>query len=1238
MPANAKSNDLPVKKIKCGKTERISFSRADELVEIPYLIDIQKETYKQFLEKGIGDIISEFSPIEDFSGKAELHFGEYFIDYSAVKYPLAECRRRSLTYSAPIRVKARLVNKETGEVVEQEVLLGDIPLMTEQGSFLISGIDRVVVSQIVRSPSVYFEKNVDKNTGKTTFKNTLIPIKGTWLEFEQTQKDTIKVTIDRSVKVSAGLLLKALGFNEQQIIDLFGKNEYIIATLNDEAQKSEEDALLELSKKLRPSELPNADQIRTYISNLFFTKLRYDLQRVGRYKFNKKLCLANRLPNQKLAKDVKLADGTILKKGTVITKEMAKAIQNSCINGVWVLLPNGKEHYILGNNRVDLDAIIKCNPKELGVLEMVHYPTLEAVLKGAKNKEAKLDAIKDNAENLITRCLTVDDILASVSYLLDLMEGIGSLDIIDHLANRRVSSVGELMSFALHAGMVKLAQLARESMQGQDLTQASPSTIINARNVNKALMDFMKTSPLSQNMDEVNPLSEITQKRRTSAVGPRGVRKERAGNEVRDIHYTHYGRLCAVETPDGQSVGLINSMALYSKVNEYGFIETPYRKVDPVTHKVTDEVVYMMADEDENYKIAQALEPLNEDKTFKNETVICRYKDRFINISRDMVDYVDVSPKQIIAVTPSIMPFLGNDDSARAILACNQQRQAVPLMQPEVPIVGTGMEHKIAHDSGTLVLAKESGTVSYVDANKIEVSNTKGETDVYNLITFSKTTKETCLNQKPVVKQGDKVKQGDVLADGLATRDGELALGRNVTVAFMNWEGYNYEDAILINERLVRDDVFTSIKLKVEEAKCRSTKLGNEEITRDIPNLSEEALKNLDENGIVRIGSEVRPGDILVGKITPKGETELTPEERLLRAIFGEKAREVRDTSLRVQHGHGGVVVDVQVFSRENKDEMETGVNKVVEVYIAQKRKLSIGDKMSGRHGNKGIVSRILPTADMPYMADGTPVDILLSPLGVPSRMNIGQLLEVHLGRVAKALGWKVASPAFDGATEQQIKKLYQDNGFDDDAKMVLYDGRTGQPIDNRVTVGVMYMIKLNHMVDDKMHARSIGPYALVTAQPLGGQAMFGGQRFSEMDVWALEAYGAANILQEMLTIKSDDVAGRTKVYESIVKGQPIAEPGIPESFKVLIKELQSLGMDVKILTDGEKEISLDELTDDDIEIASAARSDRVEVNEVELNFDEIKNEANEEEVETGDIISEDEFNAGNLFDDFDDE
>ncbi len=1237
MPANTKSTPV-YHKIKCGNTERLSFARYEEPIDLPYLISIQKDTYNEFLTKGIGETIAEFSPIEDFSGKAELHFLDYYIDYDAVKYPINECRRRALTYSAPIRVNARLINKDTGEAIDQNVLLGDVPLMTDEGSFLISGVDRVIVSQIVRSPGVYYEAIEDKNTGKTTYKNTLIPTRGTWLEFEQTQKDTIRVIVDRSVKVSAGLLLKSFGLgDDKQIAAIFGNNPYIVSTLEQEVQKTEEEALLEMSKKLKPSELPSAEQIKTYIMNLFFTKLRYDLARVGRYKFNKKLSLCNRLPNQKLAESLTLADGTVLDKGTVITKETAKSIQNSGINGVWVELPNGKKHYMLGNNRVDLDAVFKCNPKDLGVLEMVHYPTLQELLKGQKTKEAKAEIIRANAETLMTRSIVIDDVLASISYLLDLIEGIGSIDVIDHLANRRVSSVGELMSIALHSGMAKLAQLARESMQGQDLTQASPSTIVNARNVNKAFMDFMKTSPLSQNMDQVNPLSELTQKRKTSAVGPRGVRKERAGEEVRDIHYTHYGRICAIETPEGQSIGLINSLALYARVNEYGFIETPYRKVDKATGRVTNEIEYMMADVEEGYKIAQAIEPLNEDGTFKNETVICRYKDRFIDISRDMVDYVDVSPKQIISVATALIPFLGNDDTARALLGSNMQRQAVPLLRNEAPIVGTGLEYRVAKDSGALILAKADGVVKYVDANHIDVEEAGGKVNRYNLIKFGKTTKETCINQKPLVKAGDKVKAGSILADGLSTKDGELAIGRNMTVAFMNWEGYNYEDAILINERLVTEDLFTSITLKVEEIKCRATKLGNEEITRDIPNLGEDALKNLDENGIVRIGAEVRPGDILVGKVTPKGETELTPEERLLRAIFGEKAREVRDTSLRVQHGRGGVVVDVQVFSRANKDELEAGVNQVVKVYVAQKRKISIGDKMSGRHGNKGIVSRILPQEDMPYMADGTPVDIVLNPLGVPSRMNIGQLLEVHLGRVAKALGWKVATPAFDGATEQQIQQLYRDNGFDEDAKMELYDGRTGEKFDNRVTVGVMYMLKLNHMVDSKMHARSIGPYALVTAQPLGGQAMFGGQRFSEMDVWALEAYGAANLLQEMLTIKSDDVTGRNKVYESIVKGQPIAEPGIPESFKVLVKELQSLCLDIRILTEDAREISLNDLTNDEVEVSLATKSSTPETKELELNFDDIQGEAGDivSEAEFADNADDDTFNAGNLFDDF---
>ncbi len=1241
MPANtqSKKTSLNLKKIMCGKTERVSFARVQEPIDLPYLVSIQKDTYKEFLEKGIGETIAEFSPIEDFSGKAELHFLDYSIDYDAVKYPIDECRRRALTYSAPIRVNARLINKDTGEAIDQNVLLGDVPLMTKDGSFLISGVDRVVVSQIVRSPSVYCEKIDDKNTGKTTFTTKLNPNRGMWLEFEQTQKDTIRVIMDRSVKVSAGILLKGLGLgSDKDIANLFGNHGLILNTLDQEPQKTEEEALLELSKKLKPSELPSAEAIRTFIFNTFFTNHHYDLAKVGRYKFNKKLNLCNRLPGLTLAEPLTLADGTVLPEGTEISKDQATAIQNSGINEVWVYLENGKKHFMRGNNRVALESLIKCEPRDYGIYELVHYPTLQELWKGAKTKEAKLEIVRENADALINRHIVIDDILAAISYLLDLTDGIGSTDEIDHLANRRVSSVGELMNIALHSGMARLATLARESMQGQDLTQASPSTIINARHVNKALLDFMKTSPLSQSMDQVNPLSELTQKRKTSAVGPRGVRKERAGVEVRDIHYTHYGRICAIETPEGQSIGLINSLATYARLNEYGFLEAPYKKVDKATGKVTNKVEYLMADVEERNKIAPAVEPLDEEGRFINKTVVCRYKDRFIEIPREEVDYVDVSPRQMMSVATSCIPFLENDDAARALLGSNMQRQAVPLIRTEAPIVGTGMEYRVARDSGALTLAECDGVVKYVDSAEIRIQDAEGKIHTSYLTKFAKTTKDTCLNQKPIVKEGDKVKKGDPIADGLSTCNGELALGKNVLVAFMNWEGYNYEDAILISERLVKEDVYTSITLKVEDIKCRSTKLGNEEITRDIPNLSEEALKNLDENGIIRVGAEVRPGDILVGKVTPKGETELTPEERLLRAIFGEKSREVRDTSLRVQHGRGGVVVDVQVFSRANKDELEAGVNMLVKVYIAQKRKLSVGDKMSGRHGNKGIVSRILPIEDMPFMANGQPVDVVLNPLGVPSRMNIGQLLEVHLGRVAKVLGWKVASPVFDGATEQQISQLYRENGLDDDAKVVLYDGRTGEAFDNRVTVGYMYMLKLTHMVDNKMHARSIGPYALVTAQPLGGQAMFGGQRFSEMDVWALEGYGAANLLQEMLTIKSDDVSGRIKVYDSIIRGLPIAEPGIPESFKVLVKELEALGLDIRILTEDNREIEMGDLTNDEVEVPIATRDRHNDTKEIELNFDDIEGESNGSIISESEFneMNEDSFNAGNLFDDFD--
>lgn len=1229
------------KKIKCGKIERLSFERIEEPIEVPFLIQVQKDTYKQFLEKGIGEIISEFSPIEDFSGKAELHFLDYYIDYDTVKYPIAEYRRRALSYVAPIRVRARLLKKETGETVDQDILLGEVPLMTPNGTFLISGVDRVVVSQIVRSPSVYYEALDDKTTGKTTYKNTLIPTRGTWVEFEQTQLDTLRVIVDRGIKISLGIFLKGFGLGtDKEIAKLFGDNPYIVGTLDKEIQKTEEDALLELSKKLKPSELPSAEAIRAHLNNVFFTRIKYDLGRVGRYKFDKKLSFATRLVDLKLAEPVTLSDKSVIEAGIKLTEKQANDIQNSGINEVWVLLPGNKKHHMRGNNRVELEAVFKCNAQELGINEKVHYPTLLELFKGKKNKEEKNQAIRDNAFELMGRHLMLDDMLASISYLLDLIVGIGSLDVIDHLANRRISPVGELMSIALNSGMSKLATLARETMQGQDLTQATPASLVSARPVNKALLDFMKTSPLSQVMDQVNPLSELTQKRKISAVGPRGVNKQRATEEVRDIHYTYYGRICAIETPEGLSIGLINSLATYAKINEYGFLETPYRKVDKKTGKVTSEIVYLMADVEEKCKIAQAIEPLDEAGRFKNKMIICRYKERFIEVHSNEIDYIDISPKQFISASTSLVPFLESDDTARALLANNHQRQAVPLMTTETAIVGTGFEHRIARDNGSLVMSEVDGVVDYVDADKITIKGDDGKPYDYGLLKFTRTTQDTCLNQKPIVNYGDKVKAGETLADGFATKGGELALGKNLLVAFMNWEGYNYEDAILINERLVKEDVFTSITLKVENIKCRTTKLGPEEITRDIPNLSEDALKNLDENGIVRVGAEVRPGDILVGKVTPKGETELTPEERLLRAIFGDKAREVRDTSLRVQHGRGGVVVDVQVFSRANKDELEAGVNQLVKVYVAQKRKLSIGDKMAGRHGNKGIVSSIIPSEDMPFLSNGQAVDVVLNPLGVPSRMNIGQLLEVHFGRVAKALGWKVATPVFNGATENVIQQLFKENGLSEDGKVELFDGRTGEPFDSPITVGHMYMLKLNHMVDSKMHARSIGPYALVTAQPLGGKAMFGGQKFSEMDVWALEAYGAANLLQEMLTIKSDDVTGRTKVYESIVKGYPIAEPGIPESFKVLIKELQSLGLDMRILTENNQEVLFSDLTNEEVEIPSLSKSDKPEVKEIELSFDDIEGEAHdivaEAELETGD--EENVFNASELFDDLDEE
>ncbi len=1210
-----------------GKNERFTFQKLDEIVDIPNLLDIQKEAYKEFLEKGISEVLKEISPISDYSGKAKLYLFEPNLD-SKPKYDKFECKRRGASYIIPLKVKARFVVEDTGESIDQEVYLGDIPLMTEEGSFVFNGIERVVVSQIVRSPSVYFSKEKED---LSTLHSQMIPTRGTWLELEQGANEIIKVIIDRSSKITLGLFLKCFGLSADEILNLFGGNEYIKNVLEKEPQNTQEEALIELSKKMRPSEVPSADATRNYINLLFFSDQYYNLARVGRYKFNKKLSIANRIAGLTAYENIARDDEIFVKAGEVISTEVAARIQDAGINEVWVNA-NGKKHLIRGNNQVKLSAVFPCDEKELGINELVYYPTLMQILKANKTKEKRLQAIRESAKQLVVTTLTFDDILAMISYYLDLLAGFGQTDNIDHLSNRRIASVGELLCGAFRSGILKLSATMRETLQGKELSDITPSQIVNPRPVNKAMRDFIASSQLSQLMDQVNPLSGLTQKRRISAVGPGGVKKERAPMEVRDINYTHYGRICAIESPEGQSIGLISTLTSYAKINEYGFLETPYRKVNKETGTVTDECVYCMADAEDSCYIAQAVEPLTEDKKFVNARVLCRYKNSIVEVPANKVDLVDVSPKQFISAATGLIPFLNNNDTPRALMGANMQRQAVPVLRPEAPIVGTGMEAKVAHDCGAVVLAKNDGVVSFVSGREIRVKTSTGE-DVYKLIKFAKTNDETCVNQKPAVKHGDKIKAGDLIADGYCTEGGELALGKNVLIGYLNWEGYNYEDAIIISERIVKDDVYTSICLKVEEMKCRTTKLGDEEITRDIPNLGEEALKNLDENGIVRIGAEVRPGDILVGKVTPKGETELTPEERLLRAIFGEKAREVRDTSLRVQHGRGGVVVDVQVFSKKNKDELEPGVLQMVKVYVAQRRKLSVGDKMAGRYGNKGVVSIILPEADMPYLPNGQPLDIVLNPLGIPSRMNVGQVLEVHLGLVAGSLGWKIATPAFDGATAEDIQQLLKLNNFPENGKIQLYDGRTGEAFDHPATVGYKYMLKLNHMVDSKMHARSIGPYSLVTQQPLGGKAMFGGQRFGEMEVWALEAYGAANVLQEILTVKSDDVVGRIKTYEAIVKGQPIAEPGIPESFKVLIKELQSLGLDVKILTENKQEVSISELSIDDNDIPLHTKDVEEELKDISIDEEEKSDIAQQIEEETATTS----FDANALFDDFED-
>ncbi len=1169
--------------VRIGKQTRVDFSKIKEVLAMPDLIEIQKDSYNNFLEVGLREVLNDISPITDYSENLILEFVDYYLE-NKPKYTVEECKERDVNYAVPLKVIVRLINKETGEMKEQEVFMGDFPLMTEKGTFIINGAERVIVSQLVRSPGVYFDAAIDKS-GKKLYSATVIPNRGAWLEYETDSNDCYWVRVDRTRKLPMTVLVRAMGVGtNQEIIDLFGDEDFLQATFKKDGGNSVDEGLVEIYRRLRPGEPPTVESARMLIESLFFDSRRYDLARVGRYKYNKKLSIAERIEGQTAAGSVVSPDGEVLaQKGELISRETAKKIENAGVNSVTVIISEA-EVKVVGNNFVKADGHLPFDPKEAGINEKVHYPTLMAIIKefGKKKKDELKKQLKANLDKLIPKHIIVDDIMGSVSYQMGLKYGLGRTDDIDHLGNRRLRSVGELLQNQIRVGLSRLERVVRERMSIQDMDVATPSNLINIRPVTASIKEFFGSSQLSQFMDQTNPLAELTHKRRLSALGPGGLNRERASFEVRDVHHTHYGRMCPIETPEGPNIGLIGSLSTYARINEYGFIESPYRVIDKKKKIITDEIVYLTADEEDKYVVAQANEPISEGGFFEHSRVMSRRQEEIVEVAREEVDLMDVSPKQVVSVATALIPFLENDDANRALMGSNMQRQAVPLIAPESPLVGTGMEHKAAQDSGACVLAYEDGTVKSVSAEKILVQEDKGVRE-YKLIKFSRSNQGTCINQFPIVKNGDKVKKGEIIADGPSTEKGDLALGRNVLIGFMTWEGYNYEDAILVSERLVQDDVFTSIHIEGYEAEARDTKLGPEEITRDIPNVGEDALKDLDERGIIRIGAEVRAGDILVGKVTPKGETELTAEERLLRAIFGEKAREVRDTSLRVPHGEEGIVVDVKVFTRENKDELTAGVNKLVRCYIAQKRKISVGDKMAGRHGNKGVISRILPVEDMPFLPDGTPLDIVLNPLGVPSRMNIGQVLEVHLGYVARALGWKISTPVFDGATEDDIIKLFEDKSWNPDGKTVLYDGRSGEPFENRVTVGYMYIMKLHHLVDDKIHARSTGPYSLVTQQPLGGKAQFGGQRFGEMEVWALEAYGAANTLQEILTVKSDDVVGRVKTYEAIVKGENIPEPGVPESFKVLIKEMQALALDIKVLGDIGEEIQIRENIDDDI-------------------------------------------------------
>ena len=1186
-----------------GKTLRKNFARHEEIVEMPNLLALQKKSYQWFLDTGLREVFSDVASISNYAGNLELSFIDYKMD-EAPKYDVLECKARDATYAAPLKVSVRLYNKETGEIKEQEIFMGDFPLMTESGTFVINGAERVVVSQLVRSPGIYYGKEIDLKTDLPLLTSTVIPYRGAWLEYETDANEMFWVRIDKNRKIPITELVRAIGFKtDAEILELFGDDDRVAVTLEKDACKTYEEAMLEIYRKLRPGEPTTVEACETLINNLFFDPRRYDLSMVGRYKYNKKLSLWARIRGQKLSFPV--ADprtGEIMfDAGHIVTDEEAREMDAIGVNDVTIEV-DGRTMRVFSNHMVDLDRFVDFDPvAECGIKERVRESVLKELLEQYSGEELK-EAIRDNADRLVPKHILVDDILASINYMNALAHGIVYKDDIDHLGNRRLRCVGELLQNQFRIGFSRMERVIRERMTIQDLDIVTPQSLINIRPVTAAIKEFFGSSPLSQFMDQTNPLAELTHKRRLSALGPGGLSRERANMEVRDVHYSHYGRMCPIETPEGPNIGLISYLATYARINEYGFIEAPFRKVDHETCRVTDEIEYMTADVEDQYIVGQAAEPVDENGCLVNQRITCRHRDEIVEVDRDRVDYIDISPRMMVSIATAMIPFLPNDDANRALMGANMQRQAVPLLRPEAPIVGTGMEHKICMDSEVVILAEGDGIVTKMDARAITVAYDNGETKEYKLTKFLRSNHGTCINQHPIVDVGERVhgrrlnengvwEDPTVLADGPATDQGEIALGRNILVGFMTWEGYNYEDAVLLNERLVREDYYTSIHLEEYELDARDTKLGPEEITRDIPNVSEDALKDLDERGIIRIGAEVHAGDILVGKVTPKGETDLTAEERLLRAIFGEKAREVRDTSLKVPHGESGIVVDAKVFSREAGDELGPGVNMVVRVYIAQRRKIQPGDKMAGRHGNKGVVSRILPQEDMPFMPDGTPLDIVLNPLGVPSRMNIGQVLEVHLGYAAKTLGYKVATPIFDGASYEDIREELIKAGLDPEGKSWLYDGRTGERFDNKVTVGYVYFLKLHHLVDDKIHARSTGPYSLVTQQPLGGKAQFGGQRFGEMEVWALEAYGAAYTLQEILTVKSDDVTGRVRTYESIVKGHNIPQPGVPESFKVLVKELQALCLDVQVLDRDGNQIELKE-DEDAMDTFNLARMD----------------------------------------------